>query len=377
MTLQRIIYVPIEPLAERYSASWYKNIPDYFRSKQGWDVDTIVGVPLHETVKTGTFLDINSTVHYKNSQMAEIARLFSTGYFQDGDVFFFGDLEFWGLESIRLMAQMNHVDVKITGFLHAASYTKEDAFAVADYYQRYTEVGWLAACDLICVGSYYHKRAVVERRINSIARSDSTVQRLSSKIQVTGNPLFSQDYDYANYGTANKKKQLVISNRFDWEKRPNISLDFAYMLKRRHPDLFIVVCTSRPKFTSNRSWLVEYARRLQEDGVLHIRSGLTKEEYHLILAESKVMLTNTIEENFGYCVVEACLYGTWPVLQRAFSHPELVHGDAELLFNNEDEILPMVERLLTKDAGKVPYQYGAHYFSSMDRIAQAILSIAR
>lgn len=366
----KIIYVPIEPLKERYTESWYRNIPIFFRG-QGCEVETVEGSPLTDAVTVGTFLDINSTVAYKAEQLKRIAQMFHERRVADGSVFFFGDVEFWGIEAVRLMAQINQVDVKLTGFLHAASYTAEDAFAVAADYQRYTELGWLKALDRVFVGSHYHRDAVIERRVNEYGtREDQT--EIPYKIQVTGNPMFRDDYEIF---PGSKKKQLVIANRFDWEKRPNLSLDFAYLLKRQNPDLEVVVVTSRPRFRSNREWLVSYARQLEKDGVLTIREGLTKTQYHQVLDESMVMLTNTIEENFGYCIVEACHYGCYPILKNAYSHPELVQWDTELLFDTEDEIIPKVERILKGDCCSDVHRYAEHYFYSMEQILRQLQTV--
>ena len=74
----KMILVPIEPLVERYSESWYRNLPRLFENR-GFEVTVIDGVPLEQTVKVGTFLDINSTVHYKMTQMQCIAKLFHEG----------------------------------------------------------------------------------------------------------------------------------------------------------------------------------------------------------------------------------------------------------------------------------------------------------
>jgi len=353
--VSKLYYVPIEPLAERYTQQWYDNFPVEF-NKGGFDVEVIDGTPLSNYVGVGTFLDINSTIAYKNSQFIKIANLFHTSQVKDGSVFFFGDMEFWGLESLRLMADMNNVKIKIFAFLHAASYTIQDAFAIAEPYQKYTEIGWAVACDGIFVGSEYHKQAFFSRRIKNIAVEN--LLQLKEKIHVTGNPLF--DGDFPEFA-AEKKNQIIISNRFDWEKRPNISLDFAYVLKKRHPDWSIIVTTSRPEFKSNKQWLVNYARGLESDGIITILDGLTKYEYYKYLAESKIMLSNSIEENFGYCIAEALVYNTYPLLKNSLSHPELVENDSRLLFDDEDQIIGLAENLMGSNFSVT--RYAEKYFN--------------
>lgn len=333
--------VPIEPLVERYTESWYRNLPKAFG--EDFNVKVIDGTPLASTVITGTFLDINSTIAYKSSQLQKIAQLFFEYKVKQNSVFFFSDVEFWGIESVRLMAQMNNVKIKIYGFMHAASHTIEDAFAIAAPYQKFTELGWFHACDKLFFGSEYSLNAFLERRIKVVTPNEYL--NAKKKLVNVGNPLFADDYEKATKPKLGN--QIIISNRFDIEKRPNISLDMAYILKKRRPDLNIVVTTSRPKFTSNKNWLLDKARGMEQDGIISIHSGLSKKEYHKFLADSSVMLSNSIEENFGYCVAEAMVYGTHPVVKRAFSHPELLGQNCDaLMFDDEDEIVDIILRVM-------------------------------
>ncbi len=314
--MTNLIVVPIEPLDERYTYQWYRRFPEAFRAA-GYNVQVIDGVPLLDNeIKVGAFLDINSTVHYKMSQLQAISGMFHRGEVADGTIFFFGDIEFWGLESVRLMADMNGVKVKLTGFLHAASYTKEDAFAIAAPYQQYTEVGWIAALDKVFVGSEYHKHAVYTRRLAPLC-----AEELGERIKVTGNPLFLDEYH--DFGPVAKQKKVLLTNRFDHEKRPVETLYLFHDLKVMYPDWEFVVTTGRPKLRG-RPDDVAYANKLADLGVITIKEGLTKEQYHRELAEAHMMVSHSIEENYGYCIAEALHYKCIPVLRAGLSHDELV-----------------------------------------------------
>jgi glycosyltransferase involved in cell wall biosynthesis len=360
--------IPLEPLEERYTASWYMNIPLAFKEVYS-NVVVIDGQPLSDYVDVGTFLDLNSSAYYKSEQLKQISSLFYNRTVQNGDIFFVFDVQFPGIETIKLLSSLQGIKVSIFGFCHASSYTFEDFMEPAAPFLKYFELGWLAAFDLIFVGTEYHKRAIIERRITPLVVNETEKRKLSEKIVVTGNPLFPSDYAVFD-NQLPKKKQLIISNRFDWEKRPNLSLDFCYILKRRVPDLNIVVTTSRPNFKSNKSWLVELARCLEKDGIIQIYAGLTKKEYHTLLAESKIFLTNTIEENFGYCLVESILSNTLPIAENKYSHPELLKNDSRFLFDDTDEIVSKALSLLDMECDIT--SLAKWYFGSMDRIINAI-----
>lgn len=365
-----IFLVPLEPLEERYTASWYKNIPEIFKdSFQKDDVFLIDGDTLTDHVDVGTFLDLNSSAHYKSEQLKAIATLFYEKKVKNDDVFFVFDIQFPGIETIKLLSFLQGIRVYIFGFCHASSYTIEDFMEPASPFLKYFEIGWLSVFDLIFVGSEYHKNAIIDRRINTIVVSEKDKKILSDKIVVTGNPLFESDYNFLEKEVT-KKKQLIISNRFDWEKRPNLSLDFCYILKKRVPDLNIVVTTSRPVFKSNKSWLVDFARCMESDGIIKIYDGLSKNEYHQLLAESKVFLTNTIEENFGYCLIEAILANTYPLAENKYSHPELLLNDDRFLFNDTDEIISKALSLLESEY--YIWDMGMRFFKSIYQIIDSV-----
>lgn len=328
MTKPTLFLVPIEPIESRYTASWYRNFPPALSTD--FDVRVIDGVPLTDKIEVGSFLDINSTVAYKSSQMQAIAKLFREGNVPNGSVFFVLDIEFWGIEAIRLMAQMNGVNVTLVGFLHAGSYYTDDAFAVAAPYQQYTEVGWVAAFDLVMVGSQYHKDMFVEKRLVPAGRSD-----LAARISVCPNPLFEQDY--ARTGKP-KVNQVVLPNRVDWGKRPDLAFTIAALVKAKRPDWKFVVTTGKDDLHSDRKWLSDYAYWLESQGVLEIKRGLSKAQYHEVLETSKIMLTTSIDETFGYCIAESMHYGTLPLMRQGLSHTEF-QCPSEFYFKDEDDAI--------------------------------------
>ena len=328
-----LFLVPIEPLESRYTASWYRNFPQALSND--FNVTVIDGLPLTDKIEVGSFLDINSTVAYKASQLKAIASLFHRKQVPNGSVFFVLDIEFWGVESIRLMAQMNNIDIKLVGFLHAGSYYTDDAFSVAAPYQRYTEVGWIAACDSVMVGSQYHRDMFIERRLAPAGRID-----LASRLVVAPNPLFASDYKVTRKPKTNT---VVMPNRVDWGKRPDLAFAIAALAKTKRPDWSFVVTTGKDTLSSDKAWLSDYAYWMQSQGVLDIRVGLTKDEYHEVLETSKIMLTTSIDETFGYCIAESMLYNTVPLMRNGLSHTDFPCPPC-CYFSDEDDA---VQKLLT------------------------------
>ena len=321
-----IYYLPIEPLEERYTEQWYRWFPDEFR-RQNLEFKVINGETLTNVVETGTFLDVNSTLYYKAEQLKVIANLFYTKQIKNGDVFFVADIEFWGIDSIKYLSVLNGINTKLFGFAHAGSYTKEDYFAKCAPFAKHYETGWGEIFDQIFVGSEYHKEQMINLR-----------QIPRNKIIVTGNP-YNLKEAKGSIPIHTKRNRVVLTNRPDFEKRPNLTLDVFIVLKQKHPDWEFCVTTSRNKWGTG--WIRDKAIFLEKEKIITIEEGLTKTDYLSILQQSKVMTSNSIEENFGYCILEAMIFNTIPILSNGYSHVELV--PKETLFNNLDEQIKLIE----------------------------------
>lgn len=333
-TLNTLFYVPIEPLEERYTEQWYRWFPNWFK-QQGINYLVIDGITLTNKITHGAFLDTNSTFHYKATQLQAIAQLFFNKKVKDGDIFFVADIEFPGIESIKYLATLNGIDVKLYGFCHAASYTKEDFFQKTQEFAQYSEQTWFNVFDKVFVGSDYHKQQILKNRM---------IYRDDDNIIVTGNPYDIKEVRHQHNIDHNQKENIVVcTNRPDYEKRPNLTLDVFGELKRRYPSWRFIVTTGRD--TWGKGWIREKALDMRNRGVIEIHEGLSKSQYFDILAKSKIMTGNSIEENFGYCILEAIILGSIPVLPNNYSHPELCPKPG-LLFDDLDDQIKIMSNLI-------------------------------
>jgi len=367
--MRTIYYIPIEKLSERYTEQWYAWFPKAFK-EQSFKVVTIDGEPLTNKIETGEFLDMNSTLHYKASQLKIIGKLFYEKKIQPNDIFFVADLEFWGIESIRYLSVLNKIPVKLYGFLHAASYYPEDFVQPCEPFAKFFEKGWLEVCDKIFVGSKYHKE-LIEKTRSDFGYSEF----LSSKIIVTGNPWDTKEA-IKLVGKVKKKNRIIYTDLPDYRKRPNLFLSLVPLIKRWYPDTEILLTTSRDTWGGKAPWIGEIAQSLQQIGLLKIKEGLSKKEYYTFLAESKAMIsTNTVAETFGYCAVEAMTFNTHPLLPNMFSYPELCDGNDGILYNNFDELLSKLNFAMLSDPPLYTLNYAQKYDKSIDKIIKAMQTL--
>lgn len=320
----RVFDLYLEPLEERYTEQWMRWFKEEFMKERIEHFQIPYGrIPeaLCKEIKLGAFLDVNSTMDWKARQVEHIARLFHRCEIRDGDVFFIPDLWF-PVEMLVYMIRLNRIKASIFAFLHAGSYTREDFIEPLADWARYMEAGWVRAVDGVFVGTEYHKKSFISRRMEPLM---DDWRRVASKIHVTGNPFNHEEVIRRAGGIpARKKNQIIYPNRFDYEKRPNIFLDIAKIIRANNEDWAFLLTTSRPYLRSCHPWLEEYAKALEKEGTVVIKAGLTKDQYYKELAESKIMVSTSIEENFGYCAVEAIAVDTVPLVPDDYSYPELV-----------------------------------------------------
>jgi len=253
-----------------------------------------------------------------------------------------------GLEAIPYMAMLSDIDVDVYGFLHAGSYTREDFASLMAPWAKYFEFGWAKFCRGIFVGTRYHREKFLKLR-------DIEDNDLSQRIFVTGNPWNTQEVlSMVSSLTPVKSREniVVYPHRWDTEKRPDVFVDMINELWASRQDFEVVITTSRPHFRSNNPLLLE--RLAHANFPYEVKAGLTKQEYYTELSKAKVFVSTTIEENFGYCTVEAMTFGVTPVLPNAYSHPELVVEDDRFLYNTSREGVDKIYAFLDEPPNDIP-----------------------
>jgi len=297
---RQLIYLPLEPLEERYTKQWYDWIPQEFDNASSWDTTHIItGNRLTNTIQTGTFLDLYSSMYWFYEQLRKL-----TKYLYDDNkhlytysnnnstqkIIFIPDIEMWGVEGIRYLINLGKIpNAYLVGFLHAASYTKEDFMEPMAYIGKHSECAWIEAMDLVFLGSDYHKQKVLEARpsVNP------------DKLVVTGNPFCTKDVigPRGLKPTETRKYDVVISDRPDYEKRVHETMLALLPAVEKH-NIKVAITTSREVYSSSTGFIGDLAKLLSNKfpNNYYLFEGLSKEEYYDIVSDSKTFVTCTIEE---------------------------------------------------------------------------------
>ncbi len=276
--------IPIESLEERYSAQWNKWFPKYFEMNN-IAYEDIYPLPLSNEINDGAFLDIITTNHFKASQLQAICKLFHMGKVNDGDVFFFHDLWFPGLEMLAYIRDGLGIKFRITGVLHAGTWDHWDYLSQRGMgkWAKDLENSWLKFIDSIFVATSYHKQLIVDQRITD-----------AGKIHVTGLPI----YDDFSVEGLEKENIVVFPHRLDKEKQPHLFDRLEKELKEEK--LF-------------KDWTFVKTKEVCN----------TKEEYYNLLSRAKIAVSFALQETWGIAMQEALFCGCIPFVPNRLSYSEM------------------------------------------------------
>lgn len=307
--MTKLIYVPLEHIDKRYTIHMDNDIEEYLCEQK---IDYIKVSPplLSGILKPGMFLDAAGTIRTKANQIEQIAKLYETGQVTNETTFFFSDLWFPGIESLAYLNYFYKVKPKITGIIHAGSFTDTDFVRDMERWAKNFEDVVFDICDTIYVASDFIKKDIIKKRFVH-----------EDKLVVTNLPLDSRLKQYCN---EDEKENIVIFNgRICDEKQPWM----FDLLKERF---------------KNKPW--KFIKTQEED--------LTKVEYYHLLAKSKCVVSFALQENFGYGIAEATELGCIPVVPNRLVYPELYSSD--YLYNTFEECAELVEKAMEEKLLTLP-----------------------
>jgi len=306
-----ILDFPIEPIETRYSKQWHRWFLEAFKR---WNIpyETLF-IPNYDfppsTISSSEFLDPNVTFGWKFTQLRKAVSLLSmAGPKESTVVCFLHDAWFPGIESLKYVAEMRGINLKIVGFWHAGSYLSNDLLGIKGFHKwvKGSECTWFRMCDAICVGSQYHK----ERMLASLGWIDKD----ADKVHVTGYPIEVPDIQC-------EKENIVV-----WPHR---------IAEDKHPELFDRLAWQ----FQGSNWKFIKSKEVCE----------TKNEYYRLLARSKIAVSTATMETFGIAMVEAACLGCMCLVPDDLCYPE-IHPQYSLC----------------KDISDMEYQLGA-YMAQMER----------
>lgn len=296
-----VYIVDLEKLETRYTKQWASHVPNLI-SQNGHKVVVISGPDDIPSIPTpGMFLNFSATNVYKAVQVEKISRLFCEGKIKDGDYFLFTDAWHPGVINLKYMIDLLGINAKIGGLWHAGSYDTWDGLGrlIGDApWVRHAEKSFYHAFDHNYFATQFH----IELFCETLLGFTPTKEIYDTKIVRTGWPMEYMTDTLAMYKNMPKRDLILFPHRIAPEKQVEVFRD----LKEHLPQYEFVVCQDQQ---------------------------LTKNEYHNLLGEAKLVFSANLQETLGISWYEGAIVGAVPMVPDRLSYSEMATG--EFLYPSE------------------------------------------
>jgi len=303
-SIMTVFLVDLEAVETRYTGQWKTHVPSLLK-EHGHDVVVIQGpTDIPQATTPGAFLNFGGTNVYKADQVGQIGRLFTDGKVHSGDHFIFTDAWHPGIINLKYMSELLGIKVKIHALWHAGSYDPQDFLGRLignTPWVRHAEKSFFAAIDHNYFATQFHIDMFDANLLNDgLAenpwRYEDMQDYLSTKkIVRTGWPMEYMPETLTAYKNLTKSNLILFPHRIAPEKQVEIFRDLAKEL----PQYDWVVCQDE---------------------------SLTKNQYHTLLGQAKIVFSANLQETLGISCYEGALVNAVPLVPDRLSYSEMYTG---------------------------------------------------
>ena len=296
-----VFLVDLESVETRYTGQWKSHVPQLLK-KAGHNVQVICGPEdIPSATTPGAFLNFGGTNIYKARQVETMGRLFCNGTVRPGDHFIFTDAWHPGVINLRYMSELLSIPITIHGLWHAGSYDPQDFLGrlVGNKpWVRHAEKSFFAAFDHNYFATQFHIDMFCTNLLddglceNPWADEDKQDMIDVGKIVRSGWPMEYMEDTLTMYKNMPKRDLILFPHRIAPEKQVEIFRD----LKEQLPQYEFVVCQDQQ---------------------------LTKNEYHNLLGEAKLVFSANLQETLGISWYEGAVVDAIPMVPDRLSYSEM------------------------------------------------------
>lgn len=289
----------IEPLESRYTQQWHEHFPTVLRSalNDKFNVVQIDGIQKNSQTTAGAFLNFSDTNFWKSSQLCNFLERHNNGETSPNDQFIFTDAWNPSVIQLKYMNDLLGLNWKLHGLFHAGSYDPQDFLGrlVGDKpWVRFAEKSFFEAYDHNYFATEFHIDMFCKNLFD--CNSADIINFNKNKIIRSGWPMEYMQETLAPFADLEKKDLILFPHRIAPEKQVEIFRDLASAL----PQYEFVVCQDKT---------------------------LTKDEYHTLLGQSKLVFSANLQETLGISWYEGAVVNSIPMVPDRLSYSEMALED--------------------------------------------------
>src|SRR6056300_1585831 len=281
-----IYIVDIEAVDTRYTKQWKDYLPQQLRRATNHEVTVVSGGNTPQATTPGAFLNFGGTNVYKSKQLEQIGEMFCNGQVKNGDYFLYTDAWNPTVIQLRYMAELLGVDISIGGLWHAGSYDPQDFLG-----RLIGDKPWVRHAERSMYCTYDDNFFATTFHIDLFEESFREIMVEKEPVRV-GWPMEYLRNSLDSYKCMEKRDLILFPHRVAPEKQVEIFRD----LQTHLPQYEFVVCQERE---------------------------LTKNEYHNLLGEAKMVFSANLQETLGISWYEGALVNAIPMVPDRLSYTEM------------------------------------------------------
>ena len=298
----------LEPIETRYTAQWHSHVPALLKNKLGdrFNVVQVDGFQKNSQLTPGAFLNFSDTNYWKSAQMCAFLEQHNQGKTGPDDHFIFTDA--WNPTVIQLkyMSDLLGFNWTLHGLWHAGSYDPQDFLGrlIGNApWVRCAEKSFFWAIDHNYFATEFHIDLFYKELLNDGSEvenpwyNDDKINLVKNKVIVrTGWPMEYMKDTLSMYKHMPKRDLILFPHRIAPEKQVGIFRD----LKEQLPEYEFVICQDQQ---------------------------LTKNEYHNLLGEAKIVFSANLQETLGISWYEGAIVDAIPMVPDRLSYSEMAFDE--------------------------------------------------
>lgn len=333
--MRKLFYMGLESYEARYTLQlqdWNERV---FKAR-GIDYEIITGEELDNSkaIVTGSVLDAHGRSYYSLSQTMNLVQKMKNGEITSDDVIFYEDMFTPGLECLPYIMDQSPPEFRPKVYLRfLAQTTDPDDFLIREgmfsWMRKYEEMVDEFVDGIIVASEEF----VAHLRIAGI----------KCPIYVSGLPYGKEEVKERVPAPAllhDRSNRVGFAARWDDEKQPHFYMDLAEAYYKINPDVEFAIFCGHPELKSNDPRYVKRAMDLQDAWDLgkqktanfKVYTGLKKNDYYNLLADSKVLFNCALQDWVSNTVSEADTMGTLTLYPAYRSFPEVFANNGHHLY---------------------------------------------
>lgn len=279
-----------------------------------------------KSIQVGQVLDAHGRSYFAMSQMMNLVQMMRNGEVTGNDCIFFEDMFQPGIESLPyIMDQIPAADrPQVWVRCLAQSIDPDDFVHVCNMgkwmgaYERMVNefvTGVLASNEEMVAHMKVAGWTAPIYNISGLAFGKEEVQSRVTEIKPWND----------------RTDRVVFAARWDQEKQPDFFMDVIERVKAERPEIEFAILQGGP-LRSNDNKYVTRARQLESAGLLTVLENLKKNDYYNVLADSKVLVNNALQDWTSNTLSEADALGCNVLYPAYRSFPEMFNNDHTRMF---------------------------------------------